>query len=174
MLRIGSLVTTSIVFSACAARQPVVAPIVSPATSTVVVNTCAVPSQESAYTIIGATLAKPQARLFSAASGALRAQGFTIVESDSVAGTLATGPRFTWPMGTEEEKWHGEANPGVQVMVRSVARGADSTAFQVGARALCLVPELGQSAPSAKVGKTMEMITALKIVNAVRSDLAQP
>jgi hypothetical protein len=104
----------------------------------------------------------------------LRAQGFAIIESDSVAGTLATNPSFTWPTGTDAEKWHGEANPGVQVTVRAATRGPDSTAFQVGARALCLVPEQGQSVPSAKVGKALEMITALAIVNAVRADLAQP
>ena len=170
----GSLVTASIVCSACAARQPAAAPNAPPATSAVAVNTCAVPSQESAFTIIGATLAKPQARLFRAAAGALRAQGFIIIASDSVAGTLSTDHRFEWPTGTETETWHGDVNPGVQVTVRAEARGADSTAFQVGARALCLVPEPGQSAPSAKVGKTMEMITALKIVNAVRADLAKP
>jgi hypothetical protein len=175
MLRQSKLLAaTSFLLGACTARQPVATAGASPAASAAMrANDCAVPSHETAYTIMGATLAQPQSRLFSAASSALRAQGFAIVRSDSVAGTLVTGPRFTWPAGTEAEKWHSDANPGVEMTVRAEARGADSTAFQVGARALCLVPEPGQAAPSAKVGKALEMISALQVVNAVRADLAR-
>ncbi|MDQ6768951.1 MAG: hypothetical protein M3Z54_03070 [Gemmatimonadota bacterium] len=175
MFRQATLLGVALFAAACVAQHANPATATRPDAATGAVPlACAVPLGDTAYTIMSATLPRRQPELFATATGVLRAQGFTIARIDSAAGQLVTAPRFISPTGTDAEGGHGQEKTGVVATVRATSRGADSTDFLVATRALCVVPEPGQERPSEKVGKMLEMITAMQITKAVRTSQRGP
>lgn len=72
---------------------------------------------------------------------ALRETGYTIRDSTfSQTVEISSAPKFTWPDGAEDEDWHGEEHPGVEVLIQlSTVAAGDSTRFEVSSRILCEV-----------------------------------
>lgn len=72
---------------------------------------------------------------------ALRETGYTIRDSTfSQTVEISSAPKFTWPEGAEDEDWHGEEHPGVEVLIQlSPVAAGDSTRFKVSSRILCEV-----------------------------------
>ncbi len=157
------------ILAACATPRTEVAPGQSAVPRT---TPCDVRSLDPDGIVISATLPRPQRQLFAAAATVLREQGFVLASSDSGRGLIETLPRFTWPPGTEGESWHGTENPGVVISIEARAVASDSTAFSVGARAVCAVKGPSERVPSDSVGNTLRMITALRVANGVRTRLS--
>jgi hypothetical protein len=103
-----------------------------------------------------AVLAHP-ARVAATVDSLLRVQGYSVNGSPQGLGRWNVEPRFTWPPEVEEEDWHGDEHPGVQVSVETEARG-DSVAIQVGARTLCKVPQV-KGGPE-DIGLMVELLSA--------------
>jgi hypothetical protein len=152
----------------CAPRVPVTqSASASPATA------CAALPKDTSWIMIGATLPRTPRAVLDTAQAVLLRQGFVLEPRAGPESRLETAPRFAWPEGTESEGWHGEANPGVRVVVSAEPRSADSAAVSIGARAVCAVAAPGSSVPSDEVGETLRMITALQVTNAIRKALGR-
>ena len=134
---------------------------------------CAAIAHDTSWIMINATLPRPARAVLDSAHAVLLRQGFVVDRSTSSGSRLHTAPRFTWPEGTETEDWHGEANPGVRVVVIAEPRAADSAAVRIAAQAVCAVVAPGKSTPSDDVGETLRMITALQVTNALRKALGR-
>lgn len=98
----------------------------------------------------------------------LRVQGYSVGESPQALGRWDVEPRFSWLPEVEEEDWHGEEHPGVQVSVQTEARG-DSTAIELGARTLCKVPPV-KSGPE-DMGTMVELLSTTTLAAGVSETL---
>jgi hypothetical protein len=152
----------------CAQRLP--APQTAPSGPA---TSCAALPKDTSWIMINATLPRTARSVLDSAQVVLVRQGFVLEPRTGPNSRLETAPRFTWPEGTAAEDWHGEANPGVRVVVSAEPRSADSAAVSIAARAVCAVAAPGSSVPSDEVGETLRMITALQVTNAIRKALGR-
>jgi hypothetical protein len=110
--------------------------------------------EDSRGIAVSATLPEPPAALYARVLRKLADLGFAVEDSSLSAGRIVTAPRYTWPLGSEKETWHGAESPGVRLVVSVTAKG-DSTAFTV----------TGQSPtrPEWKDAKTAQMLQILSV-----------
>ncbi|WP_420128902.1 hypothetical protein [Longimicrobium sp.] len=113
-------------------------------------------ADDSGMAVSVAVLAHPT-RVAATLDSLLQVQGYAIGGSPEGLGRWNVQPRFTWLREVEEEDWHGDEHPGVQLSVETEARG-DSTAVEVGARVLCKVPP-AKGGPD-DIGTMVELLSA--------------
>jgi hypothetical protein len=111
--------------------------------------------------VVSVSLLAHPTRVAATLDSLLRVQGYSVGGSPEALGRWNVQPRFTWSPEVEEEDWHGEEHPGVQVSVETEARG-DSTGIEVGARTLCKVPPV-KGGPE-DMGTMVELLSATMIV----------
>lgn len=121
-------------------------------------------ADDDQFVSVGVTILIHPTRMAATVDSVLEAQGYTITSAPARLGAWGVEPRFTWLDGSEDEGWHGEQHPGVQLYVRTQARG-DSVALSVGARALCKVPPVPDGPED--VGGMVELLSSTMIVGAV-------
>ena len=132
---------------------------------------CVTPDDSTGASISGTFRSRPEP-LYSAVSAALRELGYAVLETVPPR-ELITAPSYAWPRGTEREPWHGSEHPGLELFVH--ARGAgDSTAVTIGARALCKVAGAQGGQRDSEVGKNLESIATLTVMNALMNRLPVP
>jgi hypothetical protein len=115
------------------------------------------PADDRGISVSLAALAHPT-RVAAVVDSVLRAQGYAVSASPEGVGSWRVAPRFTWLPEVESESWHGAEHPGVQVTVRTEARG-DSTGVAVGAQALCRVPAVQGGSES--IDEMAELISGM-------------
>lgn len=125
------------------------------------------PADDRGISVSLATLAHPT-RVAEVVDSVLRVQGYVVSASPDGLGSWRVAPRFTWLPEVESEPWHGAEHPGVQVTVRTEARG-DSTGIAVGAQALCRVPPV-QGGPES-IDEMAEMISGMLLAAGITGSM---
>ena len=92
--------------------------------------------------------------------------GYDLDTALSRPGHWVTQPRFIWPVGTENEKWHGSEHPGAQVFVTAVGR-RDSTVFTAAARVLCILETPAKDSQPGSVPTMVKMLSAVQVAGEV-------
>jgi hypothetical protein len=125
------------------------------------------PDDEKEISVSVATLAHPT-RVAAALDSLLRVQGYVVTASPGATGSWSIEPRFTWLAEVNDEDWHGEEHPGVQLSVQTEARG-DSTEMTLGARSLCKVPTVPGGPED--IGAMVELVSAMTLAAGVSESL---
>lgn len=125
------------------------------------------PSDDQGILVSVAALAHPT-RVAAVLDSVLREQGYVVGGSPEGVGVWNVAPRFTWLPLMEEETKRGDEHPGVQLAVRTAARG-DSTGIELGATALCKVP--AAQGGDASAGEMVELISATMLAAGVLESL---
>ncbi len=132
---------------------------------------CATPDDSTGTTISG-TFRSPPEPLYAAGAGALRDLGYAVLENVPPR-EMMTAPMYSWPRGSEQDSWHGSEHPGVEVYISTRTAG-DSTTVMIGARALCNVAGAAGGPRDSEVGRNLEGIVTLGVMNALINRLRTP
>ena|SRR2546422_7138015 len=96
--------------------------------------------------------------------------GYQIDKGAPRPGSWVTMPRFRWPTGTERDSWHGDRNPGVQLLVYATAKG-DSTLLDVAARVVCVLDSAEQDGRPGSAAETLKVTAAMQVISEVTAYL---
>ncbi len=102
--------------------------------------------------------------LYTAGSAVLRELGYAVLETVPPR-EMITAPSYVWPSGTDRESWHGSEHPGLEVFLHTT-RAGELTNVTIGARALCKVVGTAGGQRDSEVGKNLESIVTLTVMNA--------
>ena len=119
---------------------------------------------DEAATMVSVVLPQPLRVIAAEVDSALHTLGYALSPAESSPGQWVTVPRFVWPAGSEAEPWHGDENPGVQLVV-DLAVEKEGTRFSVAASAVCRVRE-----PDG-VETQLETAAALQVASSVATRL---
>ncbi len=113
-------------------------------------------------TLVSATVTAPSSAIGPAVDSTLRQLGYAADSAESRPGQWVTLPRFTWPPGMADAKWHGADDPGVQVVVDLEPHG-DTTLVRVAASAVCALESAAAGAKPGSVENDLETKAAVQV-----------
>ena len=120
--------------------------------------------------LVGATVVAPRPVIRHTVDSVLADLGYSISVAESRLDQWVTVPRFTWPPGSEHDPWHGDVNPGVQVIV-DLAPAHDSTRVSVAASAVCAIESAEAGGRAGSVERTLETVTAVQTASRIAGAL---
>jgi hypothetical protein len=121
--------------------------------------------------MVTATVRAERARIRAVVDTTLRGLGYAVSGRETTLDQVVTEPRFTWPVGTESEPWHGAVNPGVQIIVDLEPVG-DSTRLHVASSAVCALAADSAGPSPAKVESNLETLSAVQVATALATAFA--
>ena len=110
---------------------------------------------------MSATIAGGVPQALAMIAGVLNQKGYEISDSSASAGWLITAPKYTWPLDSEKQDWHGAESPGVVLSIR-LMRAGDSTRVEISGRS-----PVKPGWKDEDVASTLEMLSVFEIAAAL-------
>lgn len=120
---------------------------------------------------VAATLRQPMSVVRGVVDSVLRAH-YSLDSALTTTERFVTAVSARWPAGTETERWHGEAHPGVRVTV-TLATWADSTRATITAHVVCLLDSLDADAQPGSVSSMLEVMSAVQVAAGIADRFRQ-
>ena len=99
--------------------------------------------------------------------------GYKVARRDTVAGIWVTAPSYRWPLGSEDEDWHGKESPGVRVAV-FVQQDSAGRSLVVSGQVLCNLKDQATAAAPESVESVLEMLATIQVMSSLGPSIEKP